>query len=467
MRLLGSKPRSAAGILAVVFIVAALPGIADAPLTTADVVKFLKAGISERTILTELGSRGFGEPLEAAREATLREAGATETLVVAIRRTAPAAKDQVAPRGPTPPMAEGVVVLSPQTVAPKPLTFAADTRTVRVPVSVADKAGKPVLGLKAADFRIQDEGVRRDVTLFSAERRALKIALALDISGSMHGKIRQVEAALRNFIDLLEPDDEILVITFANNVHVIQDFTADRQILGRVLDMLEPSGGTALYDAAAEAIRRVAPGPAESKAVVLVSDGVDTTSTTTFSALRELARRSEVPIYSIGLDSGAEMTNYFRPTTGGRGPGGGGFPGGRGGPGGRRPGGGGLGPIGGMGGSGGGGRGGPGGGGTGGRGPGGMGGRNGFDGDVLKVLADETGGSFQVVRDAAHYSPGSDTPSNDQLKAAVESIAMTLRHRYLVGYEPPAGKAGWRAIKVECERPASTARAKKGYYSAG
>ena len=302
------------------------------------------------------------------------------------------------------------------------------------------------------------------MTLFSAERRPLRIALALDVSGSMHSKIRQVEAALRNFIDLLEPEDEILVITFANHVNVIQNFTSDRQILARVLDMLEPSGGTALYDAAAEAIRRVAPGPAESKAVVLVSDGVDTTSTTSFAALKELARRSEVPVYSIGLDSGTEMTNFFRPTTGGRGgPGGGGYPGGgRGRPPGRRPGGGG------MGGPGGGGMGGPGGGGgivgPGGRGPGGMG-RTGFDGNALKELADETGGSFQVVKDAAHYSPGSETPSNDQLKAAVESIAMTLRHRYLIGFEPPDGKKGWRAIKVECERSASTARTKKGYYT--
>lgn len=91
--------------------------------------------------------------------------------------------------------------------------------------------------------------------------------------------------------------------------------------------------------------------------------------------------------------------------------------------------------------------------------------RSGFDGNALKELADDTGGSFQIVKDAAHYAPGSEAPSNDQLKAAVESIAMTLRHRYLIGYEPPDGKKGWRTIKVDCERSASTARAKKGYYS--
>ena len=59
------------------------------------------------------------------------------------------------------------------------------------------------------------------------------------------------------------------------------------------------------------------------------------------------------------------------------------------------------------------------------------------------------------------------TPGNDRLKQAVESIAMTLRHRYLLGYEPPEGKRGWREIRVEVDRPAMTAHARKGYYAGG
>lgn len=448
----------ASRIVSLLMLVLATFARGESPLTTADVIRFLKVGISERTILLEVQTRGFGETLDATREASLRDAGASETLIVSLRRAAPGERP-AADSAPAPATA-GVPLLLPPDATRGP-TFAATTKTVRVPVSVTDKTGQPVLGLKAADFRIQDDGKRQEVTLFSGERRALRIALALDVSGSMHNKIRQVEAALRHFIDVLEPTDEILVITFANNVRVLQDFTADRQVLGRVLDMLEPSGGTALYDAAAEAIRRVAPGPAESKAVVIVSDGVDTTSTTTFDALRELARRSEVPVFSIGLDSGNEPTSFFRPTTGGR-PGGG-FPpvgvGGRG----RPPGRGGF-PGGGMGGPGGGGPSGGGGMPGGGRGPGGMG-RTGFDGNALKELADETGGRAEVVKDVAHYSPGSDVPTNNFLKAAVESIAMTLRHRYLIGYDPPEGKKGWHSIRVDSERPGATARTKKGYYS--
>jgi VWFA-related protein len=337
-------------------------------------------------------------------------------------------------------------------------TFAMATRTVRIPVSVLDKRGQPLMGLHGADFRISEEGKRQQVTLFSGERQPLKIAMALDVSGSMRSKIRQVERSLRYFIELLEPADQILVVTFNDRVRVVQDFTSDRELLYRVLDQLEPVGGTALYDAAYEAIQRVEKGAAETKAVVLVSDGVDTTSSATFNMLRDLARRAEVPVYSIGL-SGAMARNLSAPPQrpGGQGrrrpPGGPGFPGGWPGGGGGRggtPDGGGSGSW-------------PGGGGQG----GGRGmGRGGFDAGPLLDLAEETGGRAEILDGLEHFSPDDDLPGSARLQRAVESIALTLRHRYLIGYEPPAsGKRGWRRIDVEVDRPSATARAKKGYYS--
>jgi VWFA-related protein len=280
-----------------------------------------------------------------------------------------------------------------------------------------------------------------------------------------------VERSLRYFIDLLEPADQIMVITFNDRVHVLQDFTSDRGLLSKVLDELDPVGGTALYDAAYEAIERVSRGPAESKAVVLVSDGVDTVSRESFGSLRELARRSEVPVYSIGLD-GTNFRNLSAPPRRGPGPGGG--------PGGWPPGGGGGGrgrPPGGYPGWPGGGRGGTpdnggqGGGGYGG-GYGGSGrgfGRSGFDAGPLLDLADETGGRAEIINGIDHYSPDDDlTLGSAKLQQAVESIALTLRHRYLIGYEPPAqGKKGWRKIDVDVDVTNATARAKKGYYSGG
>lgn len=459
-----ARPRSRIGWLprlaAIAALLAATPIRADAPLTTADLVRFLTAGISEHTILIEVQSRGFSDPLDPARETTLREAGATETLIVAVRRVVPPGRDAAQTDAPHPtakapsdplPGEPGITVVatSPRIGVSQGPTFASRARTVRVPVSVLDKSGAPVLDLTNTNFRISENGKRRSVTLFSKERRPLRIALALDLSRSMNNKIRHVEEALKHFIDLLEPDDEIMVITFNDHVRILQDLTSDRARLERVLGELEPDGGTALYDAAYEAIKRVANAPVESKAVVLVTDGVDTASATTFDTLRDYARHAEVPVYSIGLDSGDEPMSW-RPA---RGPGGGGRPSGP-------PPGGGFGGF------------------PGRRGPGGFpgGGRPrgnpaskrqaGFDGKPLTELAADTGGTAEVIKGLEHYMPGEETPVNGRLKTAVETIATTLRHRYLVGYEPADGSGGWRTIHVDVDRPTDAVpRARKGYYA--
>jgi len=410
----------------------------DGPLTTADVVRFLGVGVSENTVLYELRSRGFGEKLDATREASLRQAGATEALIIALRK---------AGTGEPPPASLPAADRPASSSADREASFPAIARSVRVPVCVLDPKGEPVLGLRLEDFQVLEDGKRQKVTLFSAERRPLRIALALDISGSMDNKMPQVEEALRHFVEILEPADEIMVITFNDEVRVVQGFTSDRARLAKVLDNIEPFGGTALYDAAFVAIRRVAKEPAESKAVVLVTDGVDTASKNSFGDLQEIARRSEVPVFSIGLDAGNPRRNFAEGSgrPGGRGPGGGGrgFPGG-GGRGGGMPGGG-MGRGGGRG-----------------RPPVN---RKGFDGKPLIELADDTGGRAEILKGLEHYTPGSDEPPGGEvLRAAVESIATTLRHRYLLGYEPPEGKSRWRTLHVDVTHPEAAARARKGYY---
>jgi VWFA-related protein len=441
---------------------AALAGAAvrqDA-LTTENVVVFLKAGISEKVILAELKESGFGEALDEARENSLREAGASETLIVALRRAAPAGSSVARP-SPAPSPRGGDASFPATVERPRGLTFGANARTVRVPVSVLDKRGTPILGLHGENFEILEDGRPQPVTFFSGERKPLRIALALDVSISMTDKMEEVADALDHFIKLLEPADEILVMTFSDEVNVDQDFTSDRAQLERVFSRLRPAAGTAMYDAAIEAIRRVAPGAAESKAVVLVTDGVDTSSRATYEELRELAKRTEVPVFSIGIGTEQRLQIMAHPTgTGGIGgprrpPVPPGWPGGIGG--GRpRPGG-------------------PGGRGGWPGGPGGVGGGGGgrggpqvvmsepdFDGRLLRDLADETGARAEILTGLQN-----DHGKVDRLKDAVESIAMTLRHRYLVGYEPAGGKKGWRKIKVGVDRPSARVQARKGYYTEG
>src|SRR5262245_12928817 len=168
------------------------PAHGEPPLDAAALVKFLRAGISERTILAELRDRGFGEVLNASREEALRSAGASETLVVAVRAAAPQGEgvEAVLPSAPAAPAPPRAAAAAPKPSTPvvdlaKEPTFAAATRTVRVPVSVLDKDGRPILGLQGPDFHVLENGKAQTVTLFSGERRPLRIALALDISGSM------------------------------------------------------------------------------------------------------------------------------------------------------------------------------------------------------------------------------------------------------------------------------------------
>jgi VWFA-related protein len=270
---------------------------------------------------------------------------------------------------------------------PAPPTFSASARTVRVPVSVLDGRGEPVLDLRREDFQVSERGRRQPLTFFSGERRPIRIVVALDLSLSMAGAMHEVERALGHFIDLLEPADETLVITFSEEVYVHGEFTADRDLLERVFERLKPAPGTSLYDAALEAIRRVAPAPAESKAVVLVTDGEDSTSDARLGDVRELARRHEVPIFGIGLGGG---------------------------------------------------------------------------GGPLRALADDSGGRAIILQNAKR-TPG----EPDHLKAAATSIALTLRHRYLLGYdEPEGGKREWRPIRVDVDRPSVKVHARKGYYPA-
>lgn len=267
----------------------------------------------------------------------------------------------------------------------KPPTFSAGTRTVRVPVAVLDKNGDPVLDLGRESFQIFDSGRSQALTLFSSERRPIRIVVALDVSLSMAPRMDAVQRALGDFIDLLEPADETLVVTFSELVFVHGEFTSDRDQLERVFQRLEPAPGTSLYDAAIEAIGRVASGPAESKAVVLVTDGDDTTSKAGLKDVREMARLNEVPIFGIGLGGG---------------------------------------------------------------------------GGTLRGLADDSGGRA-ILLGSGKRKPG----EPDHLKAAVASIALTLRHRYLLGYEAQGdGGFAWHPIRVDVDRPSAEVHARKGYY---
>jgi VWFA-related protein len=143
------------------------------------------------------------------------------------------------------------------------------------------------------------------ISQFDAERVPVSLGIALDTSGSMSGeKITAARAALNRFLfDLLGAQDEVFLYRFDSRPDLVQSWTLDRHSVSRALGAVEPRGGTALYDTVADAVPMAQAGSRRKKALVVISDGNDTSSQTEVAELRQLIRETEVMVYAIGIDA--------------------------------------------------------------------------------------------------------------------------------------------------------------------
>ena len=184
-------------------------------------------------------------------------------------------------------------------------SFRTSVALVNVNATVTDAGGYAVPGLRAEDFIVDEDGERQTITQFESERVPVSLGIVLDTSGSMAGeKMAAAQAALRRFVyDLLGPQDEVFLYRFDRRPVLVQDWTENRQALMRGLGSVTASGGTALYDAVADAVPHAATGSRRKKAVVIISDGNDTNSDIEVDEVRQLIRESEVMVYAIGIDA--------------------------------------------------------------------------------------------------------------------------------------------------------------------
>ncbi len=320
--------------------------------------------------------------------------------------------------------------------------FRSGVELVNVTATVTDKSGRFVPGLKQDDFIIYEDNVRQDVSHFSNERVPVSLGIVIDTSGSMAGeKLEYAQAAINRFLgELLDPQDEIFLTRFQSYPELLQDWTTDRKRLARVVSRMNAGGGTAMYDAVAEAVPMATTGEQRKKAILLISDGNDTDSSSSVGQVKQLIRNSEVLVYAIGIDGQAENTSFGMPTPPIRRPQPIPFPI----PGGRRP--------------------------TGrggvilpqiqwpfpqGQGGGGrtirMGGDR-VDVNALRELTDDSGGRTEIVRSGRDLDP------------ATANIADELSRQYYLGYSSTGQKDGkWHAIRVEIRDPALKVRARRGY----
>ena len=320
--------------------------------------------------------------------------------------------------------------------------FRTAVELINVTVTVTDGTGRFVPGLRREDFRIFEDGVEQPVSHFSNDRVPVSLGIALDTSGSMDGdKMRAARTALNRFLfDLLDRTDEVFLYRFDSNPELVEGWTTDRRRVSNELERMRPKGGTAMYDTVAEAIPMAQSGTHRKKALLVISDGNDTSSRTEVPDLKQMIRETEVLVYAIGIDgTGTQTGGTQSPPSGGTYPGGPRnpvpvpFPF----PGRRTP------PI---------------------QpppssppGPSGPSSRNARADDrvnasALRELTDDSGGRTEIIRSAMDLDP------------ATAGIADELSRQYYLGYPAKSKKDGrWHSIEVRVRNASYRVRARRGY----
>jgi Ca-activated chloride channel family protein len=191
---------------------------------------------------------------------------------------------------------------------PKPFTLEVGVEVVSVTAVVFDKSGHFVRGLGPKDVELLEDGVPQEVSYFReassqgdpSERVPLSVVLVLDTSGSMKDSLHFLQEAVLSFVYKLEDVDTALVVSFNESVKGSAEFTGDIDRLERFVEGLQAWGGTSLYDAIGYSLERIRDQPGR-KAIVVFTDGADTTSTMGDKEVVDYARAVEATVYSIGF----------------------------------------------------------------------------------------------------------------------------------------------------------------------
>jgi len=183
-----------------------------------------------------------------------------------------------------------------------------DTKLVTVPARVLDRKGRFVGGLAKENFKIYEDGVEQDIAYFTNEEQPFTVALVLDMSYSTKFKIADIQSAAIAFIDQLRPVDRVMVVSFDQDVHILSEATNDRQRIYRAIRSTKIETGTSLYEAIDMVINDRLKRIRGRKAVILFTDGVDTTSIRS-TDLQNLHDALEVDalVYPIHYDTYADV----------------------------------------------------------------------------------------------------------------------------------------------------------------
>jgi VWFA-related protein len=184
-----------------------------------------------------------------------------------------------------------------------PQVFRSAVDLVTIQASVRDARGRSLGGLSRADFEVRDNGQLRPILSLQSDRQSpLTLAILVDMSGSMRvgPKIAMARQAFDSVLgQLREGVDEVALFTFDSSLHERHSFTGDLALLRDALWNFEAFGTTSLYDATAATARRLADRSGTHKAIIVLTDGLDTSSTLTASEVSGLASSIDVPVFVL------------------------------------------------------------------------------------------------------------------------------------------------------------------------
>lgn len=298
-----------------------------------------------------------------------------------------------------------------------------DTAIVRVNIGVVDQRGRPIVDLTRPNFSVFEDGVKQEITHFELASAPFSVVMMLDMSGSTKSFRQNIVLSASRFLDALAPNDRVAVIEFYSKVNILNDFTTDRRTILHSIAVANGSGDTNLYRGFELALDKLAKEGNRRKAIVVLTDGVDTKARNqdrdflaklngegvlnaikperneTLAGILDRADKLGVTIYPLALPTG-DPAKLADPTpvqiamyTAAR--------------------------------------------------------------SRLQLVADRTGGTLNAITRL------------DEMSRLYALIAADLRTLYTLEYQPanPARDGKWRTIKVEVSNPDLIARSRQGYFA--
>ena len=196
--------------------------------------------------------------------------------------------------------------------------FRAGIDAVSLSVTALDAQRRLVTDLQQSEFGIFEDGVRQEVTFFARRQQPIALSILLDSSASMEHHLPTLQAAASNFVGRLKPQDIAQVVDFDSRVEIRQPFTGNQSELQAAIKQTVAGGSTSLYNALyialreLQKIRAVTEADIRRQALIVFSDGEDTSSLVTIDEVMDLAKRSDTVVYTIALRGGDTESRRFR-----------------------------------------------------------------------------------------------------------------------------------------------------------